>query len=60
MITKILKEKPKAELLIMWHGIVNGNALIKNHFLVFKALSLSNYILFSLPVLATFALFFLF
>ena len=54
------KEKPRAEVLIRWRGVVDGSALIESHFPVSRALSSSNYILFSPPVLASFALFFLF
>ena len=54
------KEKPRAEVLIRWRGVVDGSALIESHFPVSRTLSSSNYILSSPPVLATFALFFLF
>ena len=56
----------RAEVLVRWRGIfdergvVDGSALIGSDSPVSRSLSSSNYIVFSPPVLAIFALFFLF
>lgn len=54
------KEKPRAKILIRWSRIVDGSVVIESHSPVTKVVLSSNHILFSLAVLATFALFVLF